>query len=41
MSSYFYFLGHVRSVVISNHVMLVFVRYFDDKYVVASFSGVM
>jgi hypothetical protein len=27
--------------VISNHVNLVFVRYFDDTYVVASFSGVM
>ena len=33
MSSYFCSRGYGRSLVISNHVMLMFIRYFDDMYV--------
>ena len=35
MSSYICFLGHGRSLAISSHVNLVFVRYFDEMYVVS------
>ena len=34
MSSYFCSRGHGRSLAISSHVNLVFVRYFDEVYVV-------
>ena len=41
VSSCFCSWGHGRSLVISNHVNWVFVRYFDDMYVLDSLSGVM
>ena len=36
MSSYVCSRGHGRSLVISNHVNLVFVQYFDEVYVVST-----
>ena len=35
MSSYVYSRGHGRSLAISSHVNLVFIRYFDEMYVVS------
>ena len=36
-----YVRGHARSLAISSHVNLVFVRYFDEMYVAFSSGGVM